>query len=434
MCRKTSHSIFFTMPFSFALLMAVSSYAETLAPVPAKRSSTMTTKLRPSPNASPTPAKAASSGKSKKSTTEELTKKALNRAQIHELEREQQIEVGTTNEEVGPIIIKPLVKSEPAPGLAQPLQKEFTPAPLPATPAVASATSSATSNATSSANASVNTSAEADAESNSESQQTKSDGASQTKSVGASDVRVEPATTETRGANLESNSEKALATVVAPLSAMPSTPAKVQSATVFQASGPVSAEQSLKWLSNGNTRFSKKHFRADGRSEKDRARIWSEGQKPHAIVLACSDSVVPPEVVFDQALGEIYVIRTLGEVTDSASLASLEYAVQFLGSHLLVVMGHTRCDAVQGIVQVKEGEGAGSEALDLLLSQIRVHTKSYTSEKASRDLEVESTLNADGVARDLVNRSEIIRRRVEAGQLVIKSALYRGDSGKVSFY
>lgn len=415
MCSSAPQSFFIAMPVamavSLAFLLPVSSNAETMTTTMTPSiTTTMKTTLNPSPNASPAPAKTASATKAKKSTTDELTKKALKRAQIHELEREQQIEVSTTNEEVGPIIIKPMVKSEPAPGLVKP--------------------AAMTKQKTSQEEARDSIMSSHIGEATSESSHDASHDASQD----ASHARTESSDETNPPATRETAPESTVATATAPISAMPSTPAKVQSASVFQASSSVSAEQSLKWLSNGNTRFSKKHFRADGRSEKDRARIWNGGQKPHAIVLACSDSVVPPEVVFDQALGEIYVIRTLGEVTDSAALASLEYAVQFLGAHLLVVMGHTRCDAVQGIVQVKEGESAGSEALDLLLSQIRVHTKSYTTEKASHDLEVESTLNADGVARDLVKRSEIIRKRVEAGQLVIKSALYRGDSGKVSFY
>lgn len=419
MCSSAPQSFFIAMPVamavSLAFLLPVSSNAETMTTTMTPSiTTTMKTTLNPSPNASPAPAKTASATKAKKSTTDELTKKALKRAQIHELEREQQIEVSTTNEEVGPIIIKPMVKSEPAPGLVKP--------------------AAMTKQKTSQEEARDSIMSSHIGEATSESSHDASHDASQDASQDASHARTESSDETNPPATRETAPESTVATATAPISAMPSTPAKVQSASVFQASSSVSAEQSLKWLSNGNTRFSKKHFRADGRSEKDRARIWNGGQKPHAIVLACSDSVVPPEVVFDQALGEIYVIRTLGEVTDSAALASLEYAVQFLGAHLLVVMGHTRCDAVQGIVQVKEGESAGSEALDLLLSQIRVHTKSYTTEKASHDLEVESTLNADGVARDLVKRSEIIRKRVEAGQLVIKSALYRGDSGKVSFY
>jgi carbonic anhydrase len=195
----------------------------------------------------------------------------------------------------------------------------------------------------------------------------------------------------------------------------------------------VSAEQSLKWLTNGNSRYVKKHFRADGRMPADRQRLLA-GQKPHAIVLSCSDSRVPPEIVFDQALGEIFVVRVAGEALDSSVIASIEYAVEHFDTHLLVVMGHTQCGAVEAALTTKDGTSAGSEAMDKLLADIKPRLKSVMSQAPSHNLEIESTLNADGAARDLVKRSEILRKKVEAGELVIKPALYRLDSGKVSFY
>jgi carbonic anhydrase len=212
---------------------------------------------------------------------------------------------------------------------------------------------------------------------------------------------------------------------------MPLTPPVVNSAPA-PASPGVSAEQSLKWLTNGNTRYVKKNFRSDGRSASDRKRLVS-GQKPHAIVLSCSDSRVPPEMIFDQTLGEIFVIRVAGEALDSSVIASIEYAVEHLGPKLLVVMGHTQCGAIDAALKHKDGGHAGSEALGKLIADIRPRLKAAQT-KASPDLEVESTLNADGVARDLVRRSGVIKAKVESGNLVIKPALYRMDSGKVTFF
>jgi carbonic anhydrase len=195
----------------------------------------------------------------------------------------------------------------------------------------------------------------------------------------------------------------------------------------------IEADQALKWLVNGNNRYVKKQYRADGRSAEDRKRLLT-GQHPHAIVLSCADSRVPPEIVFDQMLGEIFTIRVAGEALDSSVIASVEYAVEHLHPRLLVVMGHTQCGAVEAVLKTKEGESAGSEALDKMIADIRPRLKSVPADKISPNLEVESTVNADGVARDLIRRSEIIRKKVEAGELVIKPALYRMDSGKVSFY
>ncbi len=193
------------------------------------------------------------------------------------------------------------------------------------------------------------------------------------------------------------------------------------------------AETSLRWLQNGNTRFLKKNNRADGKSSADRKRL-AVGEKPHAIILSCSDSRVPPEVVFDQALGEIYVVRVAGGALDSSVIATLEDAVLRLGPQLLVVMGHSQCGTVQAALDLKDGESAGSPDLDRLLQDIKPRLKTVATETPSATLEVESAVNADGVARDLVRRSEVIRKQVEAGRLTIKTALYRMDSGKVNFY
>lgn len=195
----------------------------------------------------------------------------------------------------------------------------------------------------------------------------------------------------------------------------------------------VTAETSLRWLTNGNTRFMKKQFRADGRTSADRKRLTA-GQKPHAIVLACSDSRVPPELVFDQALGEIVVIRTAGEALDSAVIASLEEAAESLDTHLLIVLGHSQCSTVESALKIKDGDSAGSAALDKLLADIRPRLKTVKSDALSENGEVEAALNADGVARDLLKRSELIHKKVKSGQLLIKPALYRTDTGKVTFY
>jgi len=193
----------------------------------------------------------------------------------------------------------------------------------------------------------------------------------------------------------------------------------------------VTAEQSLKWLENGNVRYTTHKFRADGRGEKERAK---KEVKPHAIVLSCSDSRVPPELIFDQGLGEIVTIRVAGEVLDSSVIASIEEAIQNDHPHLLVVLGHTRCSAIEAAFSWKETASFGSDALDRMVSEMKPHFKTLTSPTRSPDLQIESALQADGVARDLTERSEIIKKAVHSGELTIKTGLYWVDSGKVKFY
>ena len=195
----------------------------------------------------------------------------------------------------------------------------------------------------------------------------------------------------------------------------------------------VPPEKALRWLQNGNKRYLKKSNRADGKSQVDRDRL-KKSQHPHAIILSCSDSRVPPETVFDQALGEVFVVRTAGENLDASVIASIEYAVEHLGPRLLVVMGHTSCGAVAAALATPEGSSAGSPSLDSLIADIKPRLPHGPAGKTSEALEVESSANAQGVAADLLKRSSIVRARVEKGDLVIKPALYYLDSGTVKFY
>lgn len=194
----------------------------------------------------------------------------------------------------------------------------------------------------------------------------------------------------------------------------------------------VAPEQALKWLKNGNRRFTKGFFRNDGAAPKDVVRL-STGQKPHSIVLSCSDSRVPPEVVFDQKLGEIFVIRTAGEVLDYSAIASIEYAVEHLGSRNILVMGHTQCGAVKAALATMDGQDAGSANLNKLVGDIHPRLTHFTSKPASKNFTDEGWANTTGVAKDLLERSPLIAEKVKSGAVQINTALYHLDTGKAEF-
>lgn len=194
----------------------------------------------------------------------------------------------------------------------------------------------------------------------------------------------------------------------------------------------VDADKALGWLKNGNTRYLKGFLRNDGQSKKDIQRL-SSGQKPHSIILSCSDSRVPPEVIFDQKLGEIFVVRTAGESLDPSVIASIEYAAEHLGSKLIVVMGHTSCGAVKATLESMGGADLGSPHLNHLASDIMPRIKEFSGKLRSSNLAVESYANAKGAAKDLILRSAIIRGKFEKNEIKIVSALYDLDSGKVDF-
>lgn len=126
--------------------------------------------------------------------------------------------------------------------------------------------------------------------------------------------------------------------------------------------GPVPAEKALGWLKNGNTRFAKGRFRADGASAQDRLRLVN-GQRPHSVIVSCSDSRVPPEIVFDQKLGEIFVMRLPQMPADGSVIEGLETAVATLGSNLVVFMDYPGCESSQLAVNLSERSAILSDAV-----------------------------------------------------------------------
>ena len=209
-------------------------------------------------------------------------------------------------------------------------------------------------------------------------------------------------------------------------------PATAAPAAKHEEKKGVEPMKALGWLKNGNIRYRKGTLRKDGQSPKDIKRL-STGQTPHSIILSCSDSRVPPEIVFDQKLGEVFVVRNAGEIPDQASIASIEYALEHLGSRLLVVMGHTSCGAVKAAMATLEGADAGSPALNNLVHDIHPRLASFKGQKATSNVEKETWANAAGVAQDLMARSDIIRNRVANGDLMIQTAVYHLEDGHVDF-
>ncbi len=196
--------------------------------------------------------------------------------------------------------------------------------------------------------------------------------------------------------------------------------------------GDVAPKKALEILKSGNKRFTSNHLRTDGLSSSDREKLVS-AQKPHTIILSCSDSRVPPEIVFDQKLGEVFVVRTAGESLDSAAIASIEYALSHLGSNLIVVLGHDSCGAVKAALATLKGADAGSVWLNKLVADLHPHLKKFAELTPTDGVIVESWANVEGVAKDLVERSEIIKKLVDSGEVKIQNALYHLGSGTVEW-
>lgn len=190
----------------------------------------------------------------------------------------------------------------------------------------------------------------------------------------------------------------------------------------------VTADEALRRLAKGNARF------VGGRlsgttpaSIADSRRKVAQVQKPFAIIVGCSDSRVGPEVIFDQKVGAIFVVRTAGEVVDPVGMGSIEYAVLHLGSPLIVVLGHGRCGAVSAAVSGAKEPGHIGAVLKAIRPAV-VMTKGRPGDP------VENAVRAHAldVAAQLRASGPVLKKASQSEKLKIVAALYNLDSGKVS--
>ncbi len=183
--------------------------------------------------------------------------------------------------------------------------------------------------------------------------------------------------------------------------------------------------ESLERLKIGNARFVEDKL--DGKlQDSSRRSELTGGQQPYAIILSCADSRVVPELAFDTGLGELFVLRVAGNIANTSTIASIEYAVAHCGSKLIVVLGHQSCGAVTAAV----GGGDNGHNLNHLLAHI---TPAIAASGEGASITDVVKKNAELVAKDLCNRSEIIKNAVDSGEVQIAPAYYNLDSGKVDF-
>ena len=152
-------------------------------------------------------------------------------------------------------------------------------------------------------------------------------------------------------------------------------------------------------------------------------------QKPKVVVLACSDSRVPPEILFDKSLGDLFVVRSAGNVADAIGVGSIEYAVEHLGSSVLVVLGHTGCGAVKAACSGEKMPTANLQAFIDKIAPAVTRAKKYAGaeglEKAAIRENVQQSANA------IIASSEMLQHFVHDRKLTVFEAVYDLSSGKV---
>jgi carbonic anhydrase len=200
-------------------------------------------------------------------------------------------------------------------------------------------------------------------------------------------------------------------------------------AAIAAASEPtsVNTNDALKRLLDGNARFvAGKSAELNGSQLIERRAALAKDQKPFAVIVSCSDSRVPPELVFNVGLGDVFVIRTAGEVVDAVALGSIEYAVEHLGTSLIVVLGHQRCGAVSAAVSGASEAGKIPDVLKAIAPAVE-----ETKGKPGDPIDNAVRANAVDIAKRLQSTGPIIAPRVQSGKVRVLAARYDLESGQV---
>jgi carbonic anhydrase len=152
-------------------------------------------------------------------------------------------------------------------------------------------------------------------------------------------------------------------------------------------------------------------------------------QHPFATILSCSDSRVPPEIVFDQGLGDLFIVRVAGNVINDDGLGSIEYAVDHLGTRLIVVLGHQSCGAVKAAKETIAAKGRAPGHIESLVTAI----KPAVEATANDDLDTTIKANVKHVVQALRSSTPILKAKIDSGEIRVIGGYYSLDTGTITF-
>jgi carbonic anhydrase len=203
--------------------------------------------------------------------------------------------------------------------------------------------------------------------------------------------------------------------------------------------GSVSAREALHRLREGNLRFAGYVRSLDSLLSHARRAELASAQQPFAIVLGCSDSRVPAEVVFDQGLGDLFVIRVAGNIVAPSQVGSIEFAAARFGTRLVVVMGHSQCGVILATLESMESPGASeSRNLRAIVDRVRpsIQPLMHTDLSGDRSSLVREAVRANvrASANHLRHGSEILEHFISSEGLVVVGAEYSLETGEVDFF
>jgi carbonic anhydrase len=198
-------------------------------------------------------------------------------------------------------------------------------------------------------------------------------------------------------------------------------------------SGASKIAQAMQFLEEGNMRFVVGACQNPHQDEARRKQTSRQGQKPVVTILTCADSRVPPEIIFDAGIGDLFIIRVAGNVADKAEIGSIEYGVGHLGTKLVVVMGHTKCGAVTAVVQKAEVGGNLPGIVDNIAPAVTKARAMYRGATEPDLIEKSIKLNVWQSIEDMFKASAELREKVRMGEVKVVGAIYDITTGKVTF-
>src|SRR5437868_5201461 len=190
----------------------------------------------------------------------------------------------------------------------------------------------------------------------------------------------------------------------------------------------VAPAEAISKLKEGNGRYTSGNVQDPGQPAERRTEL-ANTQHPFAAIVSCSDSRVPPEIIFDQGLGDLFIVRVAGNVINDEGLGSIEYTVDHLGTRLILVLGHQRCGAVDAARETIAAKGKAPGHIESLVQAI----KPAVDATAKGDLDATIKANVKNVVQALRSSTPILKAEVDSGKIQVIGGYYSLDTGAVTF-
>ena len=190
----------------------------------------------------------------------------------------------------------------------------------------------------------------------------------------------------------------------------------------------VAPSEAILKLKGGNGHYTSGTLQHPGQTAERRTEL-ANTQHPFATIVSCSDSRVPPEIVFDQGLGDLFIVRVAGNVINDEGLGSIEYSVDHLGTRLILVLGHQSCGAVKAARETIAAKGKAPGHIESLVMAI----KPAVEATAKDDLDTTVKANVKNVVQALRSSTPILKAKVDSGEIQVIGGYYSLDTGAVTF-